>query len=81
MSIAGDGRLTATSTHAGKTCTVAGPSGSCDVSGLTASTAYTLTVAATNAIGDSVASTASAPITLHVVGYTGLLGARCSPSP
>jgi hypothetical protein len=54
---------TATSSPGGITQAVAGPgSGSITVSGLTAGTEYTFTVIATNAVGDSVASSDTASI-------------------
>ena len=46
-----------------KTCTVAGPSGNCIVTGLLDNTAYTFTATATNATGTSAASSASASVT------------------
>ena len=45
-------------------CTVTGSSGSCPVTGLTTGNTYTFTATATNSGGTSLASVASAPITL-----------------
>ena len=56
---------TATASPGGATCTT--PSTSCVVTGLTNGTAYTFTVVATNAAGDSSASTASSPLTPYTV--------------
>jgi hypothetical protein len=53
-----------TATPGGKTCTVAGASGSCTISGLTAGTAYTFTTIAKVSTGNSTASTASASTTV-----------------
>ena len=53
---------TVTSSPGGKTCTTTGAT-NCTVTGLTNGTAYTFTVMATNAIGDSPPSVASSSVT------------------
>lgn len=54
---------TATSSPGGKTCTVAVPTTTCTVTGLTNGTEYTFTVAAANEFGTGVASSPSSAVT------------------
>ena len=52
-----------TAAPGGATCTATAAETTCDVTGLTNGTPYTFTVVATSAVGNSVSSAASAPIT------------------
>lgn len=52
-----------TASPGGRTCTVTGASGSCTITGLSHTRGYTVTVVATNAGGDSPASSASDAVT------------------
>ena len=68
----------ATSNPGGITATVSQPgSGTIPITGLSANTAYTFTVAATNALGTSVSSNASTSVrTMYAVGSTGPGGGK-----
>jgi len=68
----------ATSNPGGITATVSQPgSGTIPITGLSANTAYTFTVAATNALGTSVSSNASTSVTtMYQVGSTGPGGGK-----
>lgn len=55
-------RYTVTASPGGRTCSVAAPTKTCTVTGLSSSTSYRFTVRATNAVGTGPASAASAAI-------------------
>ena len=64
---------TATASPGGHTCTTDGAL-TCSIDGLTNGTAYTITVVATNEIGDSAPSAPSTPVTPHAP-------STCGPAP
>ena len=68
---------TITASPGGKTCSMASPTVSCTVTGLTNSTAYTFQAIASNAGGNSPASATSAPVTPQ----TALLKPSAPPAP
>jgi hypothetical protein len=73
--------FTVTSSPGGSTCTIAGTSGSCVITGLTNGTAYTFTATATNGGGTSSASLPATPVIPAPTSGSGEANSQFSTSP